>query len=146
MRVVHPVVLPPLPGPQFLGRAQLESRRGGQGFEPQPSMQRCVDEAVADVATSALGDRFPVRAVLRATIGPMPHHLELRLGHHLVVVHAVLIDDVARERLVVAEPSREVGERLLRGTQRQPGDVVHRVAEMGQLPVHDRDDRDRPRT
>jgi hypothetical protein len=76
----------------------------------------------------------------RHAAGPVGHDLELRLGHYLVVADARLVDGVGGQRLVLAHARRQVGEGLLGRPQGELGDVVHGVAEVGELPVDDGDD------
>ena len=57
-----------------------------------------------------------------------------------VVANAVVIDGDPAVGLVLAQSGREVGEAVLGSPPRQPGDVVHRVTQMGEFPVDNRGD------
>ena len=99
-------------------------------------MEHPVDDRVPDVARHGLA--FTGRRAQSA--GARRVRREPGLGEEPVVPDPLRIDRVTRELLVLAQPVGEVRERVLDGAQRQPRDVVHRIAEVGELPVDDRGD------
>ncbi len=115
------------------GRCQLEADCRRQRLEPQAPVQHAVDHLVADVGATS----FRHRGMGPGSGPTVRHHLQLRFGHDLVVADARFVDRVPRPRRVLAQAGREVGQRFLRGAEGQPGDVVHGIAEMRELPVDD---------
>ena len=57
-----------------------------------------------------------------------------------VVANTIVVDGDAAEELIFPQPCREVREGVLGRAPGQPGQVVHRVAKVGKLPVDDHGD------
>ena len=90
-------------------------------------MQRAVDEAAADVGVGR-------RGVPGALDG---EHRDAELGEHEVVADPGPVDHAAGAR-VRGEQRVEVGHRLLRVAGADPRQVLHRVAQVGELEVEQR--------
>src|SRR5439155_26422996 len=62
-------------------------------------------------------------------------HTDPELDEDLEVAEPIGVDPPSAPPFVIGAEARKIGWRLLRGSARDPGDVLDRVAEVGELPV-----------
>ena len=92
-------------------------------------MKNAVNQRISRIATPAGDVGQPMSADSVGLAG------EAHFGHHAVVPNPCFVNRKTRQVLVLRKAVGQMRKRILHSAQREPGNVIHRVAKMGQLPI-----------